>query len=173
MTTSIARAIRSTGQRLAAAAIPFLAADVGNLGGGALSRWFAGRGCRPSGAGQLPSWSLCTLLISSGALVGWVRSDTLVVVLLGLMAMGTAAFMANYFSFTQEVSARHTGLVVGFLGGLGNLYAGGFLPVAGRVKDTTGSFAPIFVLVGLLPFVGLAALILGWGERGPTDAKSS
>jgi hypothetical protein len=35
------------------------------------------------------------------------------------------------------------------------------------VKDSTGSFAPIFILVGLLPFIGLAALLLGW--RGPTD----
>jgi ACS family hexuronate transporter-like MFS transporter len=85
-----------------------------------------------------------------------------VIVLLALMAMGTAAFMANYFAFTQEVSARNTGLVVGILGGLGNLYAAGFQPVAGSVKDSTGSFAPIFVLVGLLPFIGLGALLLGW-----------
>jgi ACS family hexuronate transporter-like MFS transporter len=89
-----------------------------------------------------------------------------VVVLLGLMALGTAAFMANYFSFAQEVSARHTGLIVGILGGLGNLAVAGFLPVAGRVKDSTGSFAPIFVLVGLLPFVGLGILLLGWRSSG-------
>ncbi len=88
------------------------------------------------------------------------------------MATGTAAFMANFFAFAQEVSARHTGLVVGVLGGLGNLYAAGFQPLAGSVKDTTGSFAPIFVLVGLLPFLGLGALILGWRDPSP-DAKSS
>jgi ACS family hexuronate transporter-like MFS transporter len=46
------------------------------------------------------------------------------------------------------------------------------LPLAGSVKDTTGSFAPIFVLVGLLPFVGLGALLLGWKEQ-PEEAKSS
>jgi ACS family hexuronate transporter-like MFS transporter len=115
---------------------------------------------------------LCTLLISSGAMMGWVRSDTAVIVLLGVMAMGTAAFMANFFAFAQEVSARHTGLVVGVLGGLGNLYAAGFLPVAGYVKDTAGSFAPIFVLVGLLPFLGLGALVLGW-QGTPEEAKPS
>ena len=49
-----------------------------------------------------------------------------------MIAAGTAAFMANYFSFTQEVSPRHTGLVVGFLGALGNLFAAGFQPFAGR-----------------------------------------
>ena len=73
-----------------------------------------------------------------------------------------------------QAAARHTGLVVGILGGLGNLCAAGFLPLAGSVKDTTGSFAPIFVLVGLLPFVGLAALIVGWGGGDlPDEAKSS
>ena len=88
------------------------------------------------------------------------------------MALGTAAFMANYFAFCQEVSARHTGLVVGILGGLGNLFAAGFLPFAGRVKDVTGRSAAIFVIVGLLPFVGLGALLdrlgagAGRGESG-------
>jgi ACS family hexuronate transporter-like MFS transporter len=142
-------------------AVPFLAADAGNLGGGFLTRIFANRGMTTTRA-RVTVMGLCTLLISSGSLVGWVRSDTVVIVLLALMAMGTAAFMANYFAFTQEVSARNTGLVVGILGGLGNLYAAGFQPVAGSVKDSTGSFAPIFVLVGLLPFIGLGALLLGW-----------
>jgi MFS transporter, ACS family, hexuronate transporter len=147
--------------------LPFVAADVGNLGGGVLSRVLANRTAMSPTRARATVMGLCTLLITSGAWVGVVRSDTVVLVLLGLMAMATAAFMANYFAFTQEVSARHTGLIVGILGGLGNLYAAGFHPVAGRVKDITGSFGPIFVVVGLLPFVGLGALLLGWGRGSP------
>ena len=99
----------------------------------------------PSGDERRPKpgcWSspVCTLLITGGALVGSVSNDTLVLVLIAFMAMGTAAFMANYFAFIQEVSPRHTGLVVGILGGLGNLFAAGFHPVVGWVKDATGSF---------------------------------
>jgi ACS family hexuronate transporter-like MFS transporter len=145
------------------ASLPFLAADVGNLGGGVLARVFANRGGMSPTRARATVMGLCTLLITGGAWVGVVRSDTLVVALLGLMAMATAAFMANYFAFTQEVSARHTGLIVGILGGLGNLFAAGFHPVAGHVKQVFGSFGPIFVIIGLLPFVGLAALLLGWG----------
>ncbi len=151
--------------------VPFLAAAGGNIGGGFLARILANGGMAPSRA-RMTVMALCTLLISSGAMMGWIQSDILVIVLLGVMAMGTAAFMANFFSFAQEVSTRHTGLVVGVLGGLGNLYAAGFQPLAGSVKDSTGSFAPIFLLVGLLPFVGLGALILGWGGL-PEDAKST
>jgi hypothetical protein len=79
------------------------------------------------------------------------------------------ALLANYFAFCQEVSNVHTGLIVGVLGGLGNLFAAGFLPFAGSVKDATGSFGPIFVIAALLPFVGMGALVFGWG----TDVTSN
>lgn len=146
--------------------LPYLAADVGNLLGGLLSRILARKGLTPVQA-RLAVMTVCTVLISSGAWVGKAGNAQVAIYLLSLMAMGTAAFMANYFSFAQEASAQNTGLVVGILGAFGNLFAAGFLPFAGAVKDATGGFAPIFVLVGLLPFVGLAALLLGWGDRRP------
>jgi ACS family hexuronate transporter-like MFS transporter len=151
-------------------ALPFLAADAGNLGGGALSRWVAGRGL-PAPRARALVMAGCVLLIAPGAAVGSVRYNSLIILILALMALGTAAFMANYFAFCQEVDPARTGLVVGILGALGNLFAAGFAPVVGWVKDTTGGFGPVFVVVGLLPFVGLAALLLGWGrDRGPDEA---
>lgn len=144
-------------------AVPFLAADAGNLLGGDLSRRLARRGFTPARA-RLAVLSGCVFLISAGTMVGTVQNDALTIALLAVMALGTAAFMANYFAFCQEVSAPHTGLIVGILGGLGNLFAAGFSPIAGRIKDTTGSFGVVFVVVGLLPFIGLAALWLAWGR---------
>jgi ACS family hexuronate transporter-like MFS transporter len=152
-------------------AVPFLAADVGNLGGGALSSFLARLGHEPARA-RLWVMLGCSVLASSGAWVGLVSSNTLTLILLGVMALGTAGFMANYFAFCQDVSSRHTGLVVGILGGLGNLFVAGFLPFAGKVKDTTGGFAPIFVIVGVLPFVGLGVLRWGWGFT-TSEAKPS
>jgi ACS family hexuronate transporter-like MFS transporter len=136
-------------------ALPFLAADFGNLGGGALTGRLTGRGLSPS-ASRFRVMCGCSLLIGPGVLVGRVESNGLVIGLLVMMAFGTAAFMANYFACCQEVSSRHTGLVVGVLAG--------FLPFAGSVKDATGSFGPIFLMVGLLPFVGIGALLVGWGS---------
>lgn len=154
-----------------ASTLPFLAADVGNLGGGALASWLARRGLNPVQA-RLLVISLCTLLITAGALVGSVSSNALVLILIALMALGTAAFMANYFSFVQEVSSRHTGLVAGILGGLGNLFAAGFHPFVGRIKDSTGSYGLLFVIVGLVPYLGVAALVLGWGSRAEEGNSS-
>jgi MFS transporter, ACS family, hexuronate transporter len=93
-------------------AIPFLAADGGNLGGGWLSRKLASRGMSTTRA-RLVVMAFCTLLILAGIAVSVAHSDAMAVLILCIMAAGTAAFMANYFAFTQEVSARHTGLVVG------------------------------------------------------------
>lgn len=142
--------------------IPFLAADAGNVLGGGLARWLSKFGGSPDRA-RLKVMGVCVILISSGTLVNFVEQDAVIMVLLGVMALGTAAFMANYFAFTQEVSSKNTGLIVGFLGALGNLFAAGFLPVVGWIKDTTGGFGLVFGIVGLLPIVGWLALIFGWG----------
>jgi ACS family hexuronate transporter-like MFS transporter len=151
-------------------ALPWLAADLGNLGGGALSRWLARGGVEPVRA-RTRVLAGGAMLIASGVFVGVAPSTTAIVAILSLMALGTAAYMANYFAFGQEVAPRHTGLVVGVLGGLGNLFAAGFLPIAGRIVDRTGGFGPNFVITGLLPLIGVAALVLGWGrpEAGKTD----
>src|SRR5262249_54342746 len=97
--------------------------------------------------------------------VGLATNTVVAVTLVSVMAAGTAAFMANYFAFGQEVTARHTGLVVGYLGGIGNLFVAGFQPLAGKTRDLTGSFTLIFVIVGLAPLIGLAALLWGWDDR--------
>jgi len=145
-------------------AVPFLAAAGGNVAGGWLARRLVALGLTTVQARQAVL-VLCVVLIQAGIGVGFARDSTTAVVLLSIMATGTAAFMANYFAFAQEVTPQHTGLVVGYLGGLGNLFVAGFQPFAGKVKDVTGSFALIFWLVALLPVIGLGALFLGWHHR--------
>jgi len=145
-------------------AVPFLAAAGGNVGGGWLARRLVAMGLSADRA-RLVVLVICLILIQAGIGVGFAHDITTAVVLLSIMATGTAAFMANYFAFAQEVIPRHTGLIVGYLGGLGNLFVAGFMPFAGKVKDVTGSFALVFWLVPLLPMIGLAALFLGWQER--------
>jgi ACS family hexuronate transporter-like MFS transporter len=146
--------------------IPFLAADAGNLLGGWLSRRLAAGG-RAAVRSRLLVMVGATPLIMLGLGIGRAADVPTALVFLCLIAGGTAAFMANYFAFTQEVSARHTGLVVGYLGAMGNLFAAGFQPFAGAVKDVTGQYAPVFAIIGLAPLIGLAALAWGWGADPP------
>jgi ACS family hexuronate transporter-like MFS transporter len=146
-------------------AVPFLAAAGGNVAGGWLARRLVASGLSPDRARQIVL-GICLVLIQAGIGVGFASDTQTIVVLLSMMAAGTAAFMANYFAFAQDVDPHHTGLIVGYLGGLGNLFVAGFLPFAGKVKDVTGSFALVFWLVPLLPVIGLGALVLGWRQPG-------
>ena len=150
-------------------AITFLAADLGNLGGGWLSRRLATRTGNVLQARKLVM-SLCVVLILSGPAMSLPLSDVSAMILLSLMAAGTAAFFANFFAFTQDVSARHTGFVVGYLGAVGNLFVAGYQPIAGSLRDMTGSFTANFLIVGLAPLVGIAALLWGWSEETPQDS---
>jgi hypothetical protein len=142
----------------------FLAADLGNLGGGALALGLAAMGAAVVRA-RLAVMSVCVILVLIGTGLAMPQRDFSAIVLLCLMAAGTAAFMANYFSFTQEVSPKHTGLVAGYLGGLGNLTVAAYQPFAGAIRDWTGSLIVNFVIVGVAPLVGLTVLILGWNGK--------
>jgi MFS family permease len=153
--------------------LPFLAADLGNLGGGTLTRVLARRAMTTTMARKVVMAG-CLLLVASGILVGFVQSVAMVVGLLCLTALGAAAYMVNYFAFAQDVAPRHTGLVIGYLGGLGNLFAAAFMPVAGWISRGSWGFAPNFMIVGLLPLAGLATLLLAWGsDPEPQVGKST
>jgi ACS family hexuronate transporter-like MFS transporter len=149
-------------------AVIYLAADAGNLAGGWLSRWLAPRAGSVVRARKLVM-ALCMMLILAGPAVRLARSDYSVMILLGVMAAGTAAFMANFFAFSQEVSSRHTGVVVGYLGAVGNLFVAGYQPIAGSLRDRTGSFTANFLIVGLAPLVGIAAILWGWKQDSAND----
>jgi hypothetical protein len=155
-------------------AVTFLAADAGNLGGGWLSRWLAPRAGSAVRARKLVM-ALCTMLILAGLGISAARSDYAVMILLSIMVAGTGAYIANFFAFSQEVSSRHTGFVVGYLGAVGNLFVAGYQPIAGWLGDRTGSLTPNFFIVGLLPLAGIAAIFSGWGDsaasNGPEDSS--
>ena len=77
-------------------AVPFIAADFGNLGGGQIARWLAGRGHEPARA-RMIVMGVCTLLISTGAWVSRAPNDTVVVFLLCVMAHRDGRFHGELF----------------------------------------------------------------------------
>ena len=151
--------------------VPFLAADAGNLVGGGLSRSLTRRGVSVI-TSRKSVMTVSAGLVACGASVGLIHSTEMIVVVLSLMAVGAASLMANYFALCQDVAPCHTGLVVGILGGLGNLFAASFLPLAGRLKYETGGAAINFAIVGLLPIVGLIVLWVGWGQEDLAEKPS-
>lgn len=152
-------------------ALPFLAADAGNLLGGWIPRQLTRGGLSVMRA-RTTVMAAAVAMIACGSTVGVIRDTTSVVAVMTVMATGVAMFMANYFALCQEVSLQHTGLIVGVLGGLGNLFAAGFQPIAGKIKDVTLGAGTNFAIVGLLPILGFVVLMIGWG-RETTKPQSS
>jgi ACS family hexuronate transporter-like MFS transporter len=133
----------------------YLLADVGSVGGGWLSSALIHRGWSVN-AGRKTAMlvcALCVLPISFAA-----RADNLwvAVAIIGLAAAAHQGWSANLFTLVSDtMPSRAIGSVVGFGGMAGAI--GGMLmsQYAGYVLDSTGSYAPIFAVIGLTYIVAL------------------
>jgi len=148
--------------------IPFLAADVGGPGGGALSDWLVRRG-----------WSAARARLTLMAIAACVMPAALVAVrteaaglALGLIALVLAAqscWMANQSSFISECVEREnvaTLLSVSALGGSAGGMASTLL--AGRVISQWG-YGPVFTVLGFLHLIAFA--VLAWCIRAGASAR--
>jgi ACS family hexuronate transporter-like MFS transporter len=148
------------GQIALLAWIPFVAADLGNFGGGGLSSGLMQRGWSLNAARK---WVL--LLGVVGMLAGipaGLASNALVSI--ALIAVATFAYSAwGTIMLTLPADlfpSRQTGSVSGLSGtgaGLGGL---AFNFVIGYVVDHCSSYTPIFIAAGLMPVVALVIVQL-------------
>ena len=144
------------------------------------SRFLVGsRGWSPFGLEEcvLPSWRLARCSLRRGHFVGWVGDNQSRDRPAGFHGVRDRCYgswrITLWCAFARSVSSnRHTGFVVGVLGGLGNLCVAGFLPFAGYGQGRLRLLRPDFRAGGrLLPFVGLGALVIGWGAESRRKSK--
>ena len=146
--------------------VPFLAADIGGPGGGALSDWLIRRGW-PSGKARR-SLMLVAACLMPLALVA-VRTEIawLAVALIAVVYAGQTCWMANQLaliseSVTPENVARMLSLSAlgGSLGGvISTLIAGRLIAAAG--------YTTVFTGIGFLPLIAFGILYLGFRKPAP------
>jgi MFS transporter, ACS family, hexuronate transporter len=86
--------------------------------------------------------------------------------LLLLVAFGSLGLFPVYYSFNQEISARHQGKVGGSLAFTAWTIMYFVHPTVGRLVDTHPTMRPyLFASVSLAPLLGFAVLALFWGRR--------
>jgi ACS family hexuronate transporter-like MFS transporter len=146
----------------------FLAADLGNLAGGGLVLGLTRYGWSLRRA-RATTTVLAVLLTLPVAWVTQIGAWYLAVAVLASAAFGMTAILANYTACQQDLSFANVGAVAGILGMASNVCAATVNPWIGRYVDQTGSYRLIFVLLGVLPLVALAAMLtfdmLIWGRR--------
>jgi ACS family hexuronate transporter-like MFS transporter len=146
----------------------YLVAGIGCLLIGFLAKWLAGRGLSVHGA-RMSTFLACSLLTALSVLAAALPASWLLLATLLVIGFGSLGQFPTYYAFTQELSARRMGNVTGILSFLTwMVYAVVSGPI-GRWADRTGSYSQVTFLAGLLPMLGLLALLLLWNDPRSTQ----
>jgi hypothetical protein len=73
--------------------------------------------------------------------------------------------MPAYYSFSQELTVKHQGMLTGVLSCLCWLGLAGWQEFIGHVVQYTQSYTVCMVLAGAFPLIGFAALMALWGKE--------
>jgi ACS family hexuronate transporter-like MFS transporter len=135
----------------------YLAADIGSIGGGWISRGLIGRGWEASNA-RKTAMLICALAVTPVGLIMFTGGSMWAAV--GLIGLATAAhqgWSANLFTLPSDTFPRRAvGSVVGF-GGMGGALAGAVVAkVVGKWLDYSHkSYGPLFIWAGSAYLVAL------------------
>jgi ACS family hexuronate transporter-like MFS transporter len=144
----------------------FIAADAGCLLAGAAAAWLVRRGSVAHDARRTVFIGACvftSLSVFIPALdPGWLLLTTLL-----LIGAGALALYPCYYSFTQELSAKHIGRLTGLLALWVWSLTSPVHSLFGYVKDQTGSYDISLALAGLTPWLGVIAMKVLWRAPAP------
>ena len=139
----------------------YIATDVGCLTAGAVTLWLARRGWSIH-ASRCWVFGVCAILTSLTVLVSQLPHGTALLAVLLIVAAGSLGLFPCYYSFMQELSISDMGKVTGLLGAFAWIVSSPLQKLFGRLIDQTKSYDLGIALVGCVPLIGLAALLIGW-----------
>lgn len=112
---------------------------------------------------------VCTLTIAVSILPkGFILLGTLLVI-----GAATLGLFPCYYSFSQELNAKHIGKASGVLSAIGWLVSAPTHKWFGRLADQSKSYDLGIMLVGLAPLIGVLAMWLLWRHDRPSNTESS
>lgn len=149
----------------------FLATGIGCLSMGLVVKWLLLRGWRVHGARMLV-FAVCACLTALGTVAAGLSRGPLLLGLLWLIGFGALGVFPTYYSLTQELSARHQGIVTGVLGFSTWVCTAAMQKMVGRHIDQTHSYADSILIAGLLPLVACAALVVFWNRPINSECSS-
>ncbi|QDU24011.1 MFS transporter [Urbifossiella limnaea] len=142
----------------------YIAADVGCILAGFAVKWLAGRGwgVHPARVLVYAGWAgLTALAVAVPALGGspWVLLPALMLVGAGVLGLHPV-----YYALAQELPAKHMGVLSGALAAVTWVVVGTVQGRIGAHIEATKSYDAGFVIAGLAPLAGLAALLVLWRD---------
>jgi ACS family hexuronate transporter-like MFS transporter len=152
---------------------PYLAADVGSIGGGWLSGFLIKRGW-PVGSARLLAMGIFAACMPGAIWAVFTNQFWLALTLISLATSAHQAWSANIFTLASDMFPKTlVGSIVG-LAGMAGAIGGMFMTlIAGCTLQWTGSYVPLFVLAGLMHPLAFGAILFFAGKKlDPADVGS-
>ena len=111
---------------------------------------------------QVTTFFLCSLLTALSVVAAGLPASGLLLATLLIIGFGSLGQFPNYYAFTQELSARRMGNITGVLSFLTWMVHALVQEPIGRWLDQTHRYGPVMLLAGLMPLIGLLAIVLLW-----------
>jgi ACS family hexuronate transporter-like MFS transporter len=154
--------------------------DVGCIAAGAATVWLHRRGLGVQRS-RVAAFCLCSLATAATIAIPWLEKGSGLLAVLFLVAAGSLGLFPCYYTFTQEISARHHGKIFGVLSTTAWLIVSPLQKEVGKYVDTHKQYDLPMALIGVLPLLGAAVLFQWWRETGarppaesiPPDAANS
>jgi MFS transporter, ACS family, hexuronate transporter len=136
----------------------YLLADVGSIGGGWLSSALIKRGWSIN-KGRKTAMLFCALCVLPVSLAIYAENLYIAVGIIGLAAAAHQGWSANLFTLASDVMPRRAVASVVGIGGMAGAVGGMMMSkYAGHVLESTGSYTPIFLLIGSMYLIALAII---------------
>jgi ACS family hexuronate transporter-like MFS transporter len=142
----------------------YIATDAGCLTAGAAVRWLTRRGLGVHMA-RMVTFAVCTGLTSLSVVAAQLPAGPWLLIMFLLIGFGTLGLFPNYYSFTQELTTRHQGLITGTLGFITWVVSSEMQERVGKVVDETREYKQAIIWIGLTPLAGLLAMAVLWGRN--------
>lgn len=137
--------------------LPFLAADIGCIFGGILSRYFQDRGLTLINA-RRATFTVGALIMTGVAFVGMVDSPYMALALLCLAGFAHQTLSVTVITMSSDLFPRsEVATVAGMAGVFGNFGLLLFSLAIGGLVTTIG-YSPFFICLGVLDLIGAAVL---------------
>jgi ACS family hexuronate transporter-like MFS transporter len=146
----------------------YIATDVGCLLSGAAALWLTRRRMHAHRA-RLWVFGICSIITGLTSVLVLLPKGYMLLGVLFIIGAAALGLFPCYYSFTQELGAKHVGKATGLLSTIGWLVASPLQKYFGKLVDQTHSFDLGISLVGWVPLLALITMLLFWRTEPKPD----
>jgi ACS family hexuronate transporter-like MFS transporter len=149
----------------------YLAADLGSISVGMLVHRIMQRGWSVHEA-RLTTFGFSATLASLAVFLGQLPAGRELNLLLVIVGFGALGVFPNYYTFSQELTTKHQGLLTGVLSFLTWTSTAIMQALIGEHVKRTKSYSEAFYFAGAMPIVAFFALLLFWNRSAEKQTRA-